>query len=65
MKFGIVYHTGAFGIEPEQVTAIARHAEQRGFESFFATEHIALYPGAAAGRMVFPSDTPIADRSRC
>ena len=61
MKFGIVYHTGAFGIEPEQVTSVARHAEQCGFESFFTTEHIALYPGAAAGRMVFPSDTPIAD----
>jgi probable F420-dependent oxidoreductase len=61
MKFGIVYHTGAFGIDPEQVTSVARHAEQCGFESFFTTEHIALYPGAAAGRMVFPSDTPIAD----
>jgi probable F420-dependent oxidoreductase len=61
MKFGIVYHTGAFGIDPEQVTSVARHAEQCGFESFFTTEHIALYPGAAAGRMVFPADTPIAD----
>ena len=56
-----MYHTGAFGIDPEQVRSVAQHAEQSGFESFFTPEHIALYPGAAAGRMVFPSDTPIAD----
>ena len=65
MKFGIVYHTGAFGIEPEQVTAIARHAEQRGFESFFTTEHIALYPGAAVGSASFPPSTPMADPLEC
>jgi probable F420-dependent oxidoreductase len=61
MKFGLVYHTGMFGIDPEQVTAIARHAEQGGFESFFATEHIALYPGVTLGRMPIAPDTPIAD----
>jgi len=61
MKFGLVYHTGAFGIEPEQVTSVARHAEQRGFESFFTTEHIALYPGVTLGRMPIAPDTPIAD----
>jgi probable F420-dependent oxidoreductase len=61
MKYGVVYHTGYFGIDPEQVTAIARHAEQLGFESFFTTEHIALYPGAKLGRMVIAPDTPIAD----
>jgi alkanesulfonate monooxygenase SsuD/methylene tetrahydromethanopterin reductase-like flavin-dependent oxidoreductase (luciferase family) len=43
MKYGVVYHTAFFGIEPEQVTAVARHAEECGFESFFTTEHIALY----------------------
>ncbi len=61
MKFGIVYHTGAFGIEPEQVTSVARHAEQCGFESLFTTEHIALYPGVTLGRMPIAPDTPIAD----
>jgi probable F420-dependent oxidoreductase len=61
VKYGIAYHTGFFGIEPGQVTAIARHAEQCGFESFFTTEHIALYPGAVLGRMTIPPDTPIAD----
>jgi probable F420-dependent oxidoreductase len=61
MKFGLVYHTGMFGIDPEQVTAFARHAEQCGFESFFTTEHIALYPGVTLGRMPIAPDTPIAD----
>jgi probable F420-dependent oxidoreductase len=61
MKYGLVYHTGFFGIEPEQVTGLARHAEQCGFESFFTTEHIALYPGVTLGRMPIAPDTPIAD----
>ncbi|HEY2279399.1 MAG TPA: LLM class F420-dependent oxidoreductase [Streptosporangiaceae bacterium] len=50
-----------FGIEPEQVTGLARHAEECGFESFFTTEHIALYPGVTLGRMPIAPDTPIAD----
>ncbi|HEX3751489.1 MAG TPA: LLM class F420-dependent oxidoreductase [Streptosporangiaceae bacterium] len=57
----MVYHTGFFGIEPEQVTAVARHAEECGFESFFTTEHIALYPGVTLGRVPIAPDTPIAD----
>ena len=61
MKYGLVYHTGFFGIAPEQVTGLARHAEQCGFESFFTTEHIALYPGVTLGRMPIAPDTPIAD----
>ena len=61
MKFGLVYHTGMFGIDPEQVTALAQHAERCGFESFFTTEHIALYPGVTLGRMPIAPDTPIAD----
>ncbi len=61
MKYGVVYHTGFFGIEPERVTALARHAEECGFESFFTTEHIALYPGVTLGRVPIAADTPIAD----
>jgi probable F420-dependent oxidoreductase len=61
MKYGLVYHTGMFGIDPEQVRALAQHAEQCGFESFFTTEHIALYPGVTLGRMPIAPDTPIAD----
>jgi probable F420-dependent oxidoreductase len=61
MKYGVVYHTGFVGTAREQVTAIARQAEECGFESFFTTEHIALYPGATLGRMSIAPDTPIAD----
>ena len=61
LRYGIVYHTGFFGIAPEQVTGVARHAEECGFESFFTTEHIALYPGVTLGRMPIAPDTPIAD----
>ena len=61
MKYGLVYHTGFFGIEPEQVAGLARHAEECGFESFFTTEHIALYPGVTLGRIPIAPDTPIAD----
>jgi alkanesulfonate monooxygenase SsuD/methylene tetrahydromethanopterin reductase-like flavin-dependent oxidoreductase (luciferase family) len=45
MKFGIVYNTGYCGTDPDQLIAAARHAEACGFESFYLTEHIALYPG--------------------
>ena len=58
LKYGVVYHTGFFGIAPEQVTAVARHAEECGFESFFTTEHIALYPGVKLGRTPIAPDTP-------
>src|ERR1700761_1147756 len=61
LKYGVVYHTGFFGVDPEQVTGSAKHPEQLGFESFFTTKHIALYPGAQLGRMVIAPDTPIAD----
>src|ERR1700761_7751406 len=60
MKYGVVYHTGFFGIEPEQVTALARHAEECGFESFFTTEHIVLYPGVTLGRAPVAPAPPIA-----
>lgn len=65
MKFGIVYHTSYHGDGPEDITAVARHAEEYGFESFFLPEHIALYPGAMVGRAEIPPSTPIADPLEC
>ena len=50
---------------PDQMLAVARHAEQCGFESFYFPEHIALYPGASVGPAVFPASTPIADPLEC
>ena len=33
MKFGLMYNTGFLGTDPDQIIAVARHAEQCGFES--------------------------------
>lgn len=60
MKVGIVYNTGSHGVHPAAVIAVARHAESCGFESFYVTEHIALYPGAKVGPFEFPPALPIA-----
>lgn len=51
MKFGLVYNTAAHGSDPEDLAAVARHAEACGFESFYVPEHIALYPGARFGEV--------------
>lgn len=65
MKFGISYNTGFFGVDPDHLIAVARHAEECGFESFYVAEHIVLYPGAMAGRFAFPPSLPVADPLEC
>ena len=65
MKFGLIYNTGYYGTDPDQLIAAARHAEACGFESFYVTEHIALYPGATVGPVTFPASLPIADPLEC
>src|SRR5271157_3767817 len=65
MKFGIVYNTGYYGTDPDQLIAAGRHAEACGFESFYLTEHIALYPGAAVGPVTIPASLPVADPLEC
>ena len=65
MKFGLIYNTGIYGTDPDQLIAVARRAEECGFESFYVPEHIALYPGAAVGSVSFPPSTPIADPLEC
>src|SRR5215472_17785914 len=65
MKFGLMYSTGIYGTDPDQMIAVARHAEQQGFESFYTPEHIALYPGASVGPVTFPAATPVADPLEC
>ena len=61
MQFGIIYNTGQLGVDPSRIIAVARHAEDCGFESFFLPEHIALYPGATLGAYPVPPDLPLAD----
>ncbi len=65
MKFGLIYNTGRYGTDPDQMIGVARHAERCGFESFYVPEHIALYPGAAVGAVTFPASTPVADPLSC
>ena len=65
MKFGLMYNTGFCGTDPDQMIAVARHAEHCGFESFYVPEHIALYPGASVGPVTFPADVPVADPLEC
>jgi probable F420-dependent oxidoreductase len=65
VKFGIHYNTAYYGSEPDRMIAVARHAEARGFESFYVAEHIALYPGATFGPIEFPPDLAVADPLEC
>ena len=65
MKFGVTYNTGSHGVDPDAMIAVARHAEDRGFESFYVPEHIALYPGANYYGMAIPPGLPIADPLEC
>jgi probable F420-dependent oxidoreductase len=64
LKFGLFYNT-AYYSDPDLMAAVARHAEECGFESFFAPEHIVVYPGATAGSMTFPPDLAVADPLEC
>jgi probable F420-dependent oxidoreductase len=66
VKFGLGYNTGFLGTDPDQLIAVARHAEDCGFESFYVSEHIALYPGAMLGpAAAIPPSLPIADPLEC
>jgi alkanesulfonate monooxygenase SsuD/methylene tetrahydromethanopterin reductase-like flavin-dependent oxidoreductase (luciferase family) len=65
VKFGLIYNTGSYGTDPDQLIAVARQAEACGFESFYLPEHIALYPGATIGAVAFPPSMPIADPLEC
>jgi probable F420-dependent oxidoreductase len=61
VHFGISYNTGFYGVDPDTMIGLARHAEKCGFESFYVPEHIALYPGAMLGPAQIPPSLPIAD----
>ena len=65
MTFGISYNTGFYGSDPDNLIAVARHAEACGFESFYVSEHIVLYPGARQGRFEFQPDLAVADPLEC
>jgi alkanesulfonate monooxygenase SsuD/methylene tetrahydromethanopterin reductase-like flavin-dependent oxidoreductase (luciferase family) len=41
VKFGVSYNTAVYGVDPDAMSAVARHAEDCGFESFYLPEHVA------------------------
>ncbi|HEY6418268.1 MAG TPA: LLM class F420-dependent oxidoreductase [Candidatus Binataceae bacterium] len=64
MKFG----TFLFQTQPAGLAAVARKAEELGFESLWIPEHIVLpvkyaspYPYSSSGRMPAPPETPLHD----
>jgi alkanesulfonate monooxygenase SsuD/methylene tetrahydromethanopterin reductase-like flavin-dependent oxidoreductase (luciferase family) len=65
VKFGLSYNTAFAGTDPANLKAIARHADDLGFESFYVPEHVTLYPGARVGEVEFAPDLPIADPLEC
>jgi probable F420-dependent oxidoreductase len=66
LKFGLSYNTAYHGADPDLMAAAARHAEKCGFESFYMSEHIVMYPGAALpGYVPLPSDLAVADPLEC
>ena len=66
MKFGLAYNTAYYGTDPDLMTATARHAEGCGFESFYTSEHIVMYPGAMLpGYVPLPPDLAVADPLAC
>jgi probable F420-dependent oxidoreductase len=65
VKFGLNYNTGFAGTDPVNLQAVANHADELGFESFYVPEHVALYVGARVGDVVFAPDVPIADPLEC
>jgi probable F420-dependent oxidoreductase len=68
MKLGLMFaNTGAM-VSPEGAAAVARHAEQAGFESIWTVEHVVVpanyeskYPYNRSGRMAGGDDAPIPD----
>ncbi len=66
MKFGLAYNTAYHGTDPDHMTEAARHAEECGFESFYLSEHIVMYPGATLpGSVPLPPDLAVADPLTC
>jgi probable F420-dependent oxidoreductase len=65
VKFGVIYNTAYNGADPDAMIAVARHAEDCGFESFYVPEHIALYLGATLYGHAVPPSLPIADPLEC
>lgn len=65
MRFGVSYNTAFGGTDPVALRAVAQHADDLGFESFYLPEHVSLHPGARMGAFELAPDLPIADPLEC
>src|SRR5262249_42291917 len=65
MIVGVRTTTALAGPARATLKAIARPADDLGFESFYVPEHVTLYPGARVGEVEFAPDLPIADPLEC
>jgi probable F420-dependent oxidoreductase len=68
MKFGIVFANVVTFVQPEGAVALARTAEENGFESLWTVEHVVVpagyqsaYPYSPTGRMPGDETAPIPD----
>jgi len=68
MKLGLLYANVGACVAPEGAAAVARHAEQAGFESLWTVEHVVVpagyeskYPYNSSGKMAGGEDAPIPD----
>src|SRR4051794_41436081 len=68
MEFGIMFANTGARTEPEDAVAMARAAEEAGFESLWTVEHVVVpagyesqYPYSKSGRMPGSEDSPIPD----
>src|SRR5256712_11278089 len=67
MKTGIMFANSGPFARPDNFAALAREAEQFGFESIWTVEHVVIpqphmpYPGSKDGQMPGGDDVPIPD----
>src|SRR6202158_4305120 len=67
MKTGIMFANSGPFARPDKFAALAREAEQFGFESIWTVEHVVIpqphmpYPGSKDGQMPGGDDVPIPD----
>lgn len=65
MRFATSYQPAVHGVDPDRLTAYARHAQECGFEGLYLPEHVATYPGARLGPVEIAQDTPFLDPVDC
>jgi len=68
MKLGLMFANVGAMVQPEAAAAVARHAEQAGFESLWTVEHVVIpagyqsvYPYNKSGKIAGGEDAPIPD----